>query len=420
MTTGLSQYEAVLKDYYTKDKLLEQSFFDQPFFATVPKQMAGGKKFIQPIEFANPGGANANFALAMTNETSSLYEDFQITSTTQYQRIVVTNELLLSSRNKDEAFQPAFKEFDRGLRSLGEKIGRRLYRTTTGSFGQLNGSSITGTATMTFADKASIFDVYKGQRLKLSATDGGATYAGVGVVSTIDREAGSLTLTQNVDTAFTGPATTAFVYTEGDEQNGGTAVCLAGLEDWLPVTDRSTKLAASFFGVTRSADAVMLGGVYLNATAMNLDEMLIKLVTKVGKFGGKTDLIIMNPETLGDLMILENSKRFLFHDISISVKNEGGVPIIGFSAVRAVVAGRTVTIISDRNCPSTRVYALQRDTWTLWHKGDLPGFLGAEMGLPMLKPAETQDASEARAGGYCNLGCAAPGWNGVAEVTAST
>jgi hypothetical protein len=424
MTFDMTAADAVLKDYYTRDKLQEQSYYDQPWYSIVSKngEQAGGRRFIQPVEFANPGGASADFATAMTNETSSSYEDFQIPQTLQYQRVTVKHQALLSSRNADEAFQPAFKEFDKGLRSLGEKLGKRLYRTASGSIGQIANSTVT-TTVLTLADKADVFNFFLGQKLKASATDGSATYAGVGTVSAVDNEAGTVTLTQNIDTAFTAPATTAFFYQQGDEQNGGTAVCLAGLEDWLPgnSTTRATKLAASFNGVTRSADGVRLGGVYLNGTAMALDEVLIKLSGKVTKHGGRADTYLMNPETLSDLMLLENSRRFLMQDASVNVKSPStGETIIGFSGMRAMVGGRSVTIVPDRNCPSSRIYALQLNTWTLWHAGELPCFLGESFGAPMLKLAESQDALEARIGAYLNLGCNAPGWNGVAQVTPST
>ena len=418
MVMDFSAYDAVLKDYYTREKVNELSFADQPLFGMVSKRMAGGRRWIQPIEFNHPGGASASFALAMANETSSNFEDFQMTQRQQYQRVLVKHDVLLASRNKDEAFQPAFKEFDRGFKGLGEKIGKRLYRRNTGAIAQLANSTAT-TTTLTLADKADVFNFQIGMRLKASATNGGATYTGVATVSGVDDEGGTVTISQNLDAAFTAPATTCFLYQEGDEQNGGTALCYSGLEDWLPVTDRSTRLAASFNGVTRSTSATKLGGVYLNATAMALDEMLIKLVSKVNKHEGKTDTILMNPETLGDLQLLENSKRFSIRDISVNVKTDAGA-VIGYTGFAANVSGRAVKIIPDRNCPSNRTYALQLDTWTLWHLGDLPGFFGELMGLPMLKPAETTDSVESRLYGYGDLGCSAPGWNGVAEHTAST
>jgi len=425
MTMDMTAFDAVLKDYYTKDKLEEQSFGDQPWYAMVAKNgnNAGGRRFIQPVEFANPGGASADFATAMTNETSSSYEDFQIPQTLQYQRVTVKHQVLLSSKEKDMAFQPAFDEFDKGFRSLGEKIGKRLYRTASGSIAQIANSTVT-TTVLTLADKADVFNFFLGQKLKASATDGSATYAGTGTVAAVDNEAGTVTLTQNIDTAFTAPATTAFFYQQGDEQNGGTAVCLAGLEDWLPgnSSTRATKLAATFNGVAnRAQDAVRLGGVYLNGTAMAIDEVLIKLSGKTIKHGGKTDTYLMNPETLSDLMLLENSKRFLMQNATANVKSPTtGETIIGFEGMRAMVGGRSVMIIPDRNCPSSRIYALQLNTWTLWHAGDLPCFLGQSLGAPMLKLAESQDALEARIGAYLNLGCKAPGWNGVAQITPST
>jgi hypothetical protein len=419
MAMDFAAYDAVLKDYYSKDKIAEMSFADQPWFGMVPKQMAGGRRWIQPVEFNNPGGASAVFATAMTNETSSSFEDFQMSQRQQYQRVLVAHDVLIASRNKDEAFQPAFTEFNRGFKSLGEKVGKRLYRRNTGVIGQLNGSSVSS-PTLNLADKADVFNFQIGMRLKASATDGGATYAGVATVTGVDDEAGTVTISVNIDAAFTAPATTAFLYQEGDEANGGTGVCYSGLEDWLPVTDRATRLAAAFNGVTRSNSATKLGGVYLNATAMALDEMLIKLVSKVNKHGGKTDTILMNPEVLGDLQLLENSKRFLFRDINVAVKGESGSTLIGFAGFMANVQGRAVKIVPDRNCPSNRTYALQLDTWKLWHLGDMPGFYGELLGLPMLKPAESSPNVESRLYAYGDLGCNAPGWNGVAEHTAST
>jgi hypothetical protein len=415
MTVGFPEYDAVLKDMYTTEKLEELSYTeDQQFYAMVPKKSAGGRRWIQPIEYNHPGGASADFALAMANETSSNFEDFQMSQRQQFQRVTVKYDLLLASQKKDEAFQPAFDEFDRGFRGLADKVGARLYRRNTGAIAQL-ANSTAATTTLTLADKADIFSFQIGMRLKGSTTNGGAVYTGTATVTGVDDEAGTLTISANLDSAFTAPATTCFLYQEGDAQNGGTALCFSGLEDWLPVTDRATRLAASFNGVTRSASPTKLGGVYLNATGMAYDEMIIKLVQRVTKHQGKPDTILMNPDVIGELMLLENSKRFNFRDITVSVKGSAGDIVVGFSAVMASIGGRQVKIIGDRNCPSNRTYALQLNTWKLWHLGQLPDFIGREMGLPILKQAETQPALEARMCAFGDLGCSAPGKNGVAE-----
>ena len=49
----LTNQDAVLKDYYTDDKIKEQSFGENPLLAFIKKergQMAGGRRYVQPLE----------------------------------------------------------------------------------------------------------------------------------------------------------------------------------------------------------------------------------------------------------------------------------------------------------------------------------------------------------------------------------
>jgi hypothetical protein len=53
----MSNQDALLKDYYTDDKIKEQSYGENPFFAFVKKErgvMAGGRRYVQPSSSA-PG-----------------------------------------------------------------------------------------------------------------------------------------------------------------------------------------------------------------------------------------------------------------------------------------------------------------------------------------------------------------------------
>ncbi len=100
-----------------------------------------------------------------------------------------------------------------------------------------------------------------------------------------------MTIDGDLATAVTGVATTDYIFQEGDYN-----ACLAGLEDWLPVDDRATKLATSFNSVTRSPSPVYLGGLYMDGTGFGgLDEVVIKLCGKLGKYGAKTSHILANP-----------------------------------------------------------------------------------------------------------------------------
>lgn len=413
----ISNQDAVLKDYYTDDKLKEQTFGENPFLAFVKKErgvMAGGRRYVQPVEFAHPDGNSAVFATAMTNGTQSQYEDFLIPRKKQYQKVMVDHELLFASQNQRESFRKAMDEFDRGLKGLGEKIGRRLYRTQGGSMGQMANSSA-AVSVITLADKASAFNFHIGQTLAFAAADGTGSLRDSGdttTVTAVDIEGGLITTADQLDTKISGIGTTDYVFQDGDFN-----ACLAGLESWLPVDDRSTQLAASFNSVVRSAAPDYMGGIYMDGTAMGgLDEVIIKLAGKLGKYGAQTSHIFANPESLSDLELLSNSKMRIVSEISTKVIGDSGDVLVGFSGYRAIVAGRSVKVYGDRNCPSNRLYALQLDTWTLWHSGDFINWLGESYTGSKLRMSESTDSAEARLGAYMNVGCSAPGWNGVAKI----
>lgn len=413
----LSNQDAVLKDYYTDDKIKEQSYGENPFFAFVKKergQMAGGRRYVQPVEFAHPGGSSANYAKAMTNGTTSQYEDFLIARKKQYQRVQVDHELMFATQSQRESFRKALDEFDRGMKGLGEKIGRRLYRTQGGALAKMANSSV-AVAVITLADKASSFNFHIGQVLTFAAADGTGSEWDSGdttTVTAVDNENGLITVADTLNVKITGITTTSYVFAEGDFGQ-----CLSGLEDWLPVDDRSTKLAASFHSVTRSAAPDYLGGIYMDGTSMGgLDEVIIKLVGKIGKYGGQTSHIFANPESLSDLELISNSKMRIVAEVNSKIIGDSGEVLVGFTGYRAIVGGRSVKIYGDRNCPSNRLYALQLDTWTLWHTGNLVNWLGESYTGSKLQPSQNDDCAEARLGSYQNLGCSAPGWNGVAKI----
>lgn len=418
-THNASNQDAVLKDYYTDERVKELSYGENVFYAMLKKergQEAGGRRYVQPIEIEHPGGANASFADAMTDGTTSLYRSFLIDRKKQFQRVLVDEELLHATSNKRESFLKALDEFDRGFKGLGNKIGRRAYRTGGGALGKLSIVSTT-TTTLKFADRASTFNFHIGQKLQFSATDGTGTLLDGGdfvTVTAISHELGEVTIDVDLATQITGVATTSFVFQRGDY-----GLCLSGLEDWLPVTDRATKLAASFFGVTRSEQKEYLGGVSMNGTSLALDEVLIKLVGKIGLYGGATSHIFANPETLSDMQLLASSK-LQAQMIESNMRSADGSILVGFSGFKCVIGGRTVRVYGDRHCPSNRIYALQMNTWTLWYTGDLVNWLGEKATGSKLQPSQNEPSVEARLASWCNIGCSAPGWNGVAEITPQT
>lgn len=420
MTThNFSNYNEMLKDWYVDDKVKELSYGKNPFYALLKKkngQMAGGKQYVQPIEIEHPGGESADFSEAMTNNSPAVYEQFLIARKAQYKRVLVDYELLAATRQKREAFDKAMDLFDKGFRGFGSKLGRRLFRTLGGSVGRLAISS-TNTTEIEFEDRAQIFNLQIGMKLQFSTTDGTGSLLDNGdyvTVTGIDHRNGTATIDVNLGTQIAGVTTTSYAFQKGDYGQ-----CVSGLEDWLPVDDRASRLAATFNSVTRSTSPVYLGGVYVDGTSMALDEVMINLVGEIGLYGGETDTIMANPRTLTDMQLLSSSKLQV-QAVECELRSATNEILVGFSGYKVVIGDRTVHVFGDRHCPMTRIYALQLDTWTLWHAGDMVNWLGEEITGNKLQPAQNEPSAEARLGAWCNLGCSAPGWNGVAKINASS
>lgn len=417
-----TDYDGMLKDYYTEQQVIRMTLQKRPLLGLMPKKRAGGRRYTQPVNFGHPGGGSPVFATAKTNETQSQYGDFQITRAKYYQFVTLENETYFSTEGDLDAFEPAFNEFDKGFEACADVINRRLYRDATGTVGQiLDGSSISG-ATIQLADIADAFNVWKGDKLQFSQTAGSAlrdSGATVTVVS-VDRETGIITTdSSDVGTDISGLTDTDFIYIEGYRN-----AQFAGLASWLPSgSGRDTALAASFFGVDRSDEPVLLGGVYYDGTGGDLNDTFLKLVGKVQKYGGDPDLVLLNSEQITNLQRLWLAKNRTFQDLKVSVSarmRDGTELILSnlYSGMQIQVGDSTIKVIGDRACPSTKMYCLTTSTWRMWHTYDLPGFIMNKEGGRILRDSDSADAMECRIGAYGNPGCSAPGYNGVADIPA--
>lgn len=412
----------ILKDVYDERTMLEQSYTGNPWMAMIEKEIgkdAGGRRYIQAVEFAHPGGANANYAKSRTNATTSLYKDFIIDRTTQHQFIQVDQSLLLAADQKSETFVKALTQFDRGFKNLGHKVGKRMYRTLGGSLGQLAIASTT-TTTLTFTDNAAVFGFYINQKLTFSLTDGGGAGeldAGDTVIVTgIDHLKGTVTINTDLATKIAGVTASSYVFTDGDY-----GACMNGLEDWLPVLNRDARLAATFNTVVRADSAVFLGGVFRDGTgAGSTDEVMIKLGGDIGMFGGDITHSFANPQTLTDLQLVAHSKVRIDSTVSVKVKMESGELIVGFTGFRATIGDKSVLVMGDSNCPSTRLYHLEMGTWRFWYSGKFINWQGEVFGEMRIKSSRDTNDAEAQVSTYGNVGCSAPGHNGVAELNAAS
>jgi hypothetical protein len=403
----LTIFDPMLKDHYAPGEVAKMAFQDNKALGQLKKsrkKMVGGRKWVQPIGYALPGGGSSTFAtaIAAANNTS-LYEAWEVTRTKHYRLAQVDNETIQATATGDvDAFEPAFDEFDRALEAESNWINFRFFRSSSGAIGRMTNSGFAVTV-LTLDDPSGCWGVRQGDVLRLTANaDGTALRVGTLTVASVQRTAGTITLTGNISAGVAAAAQNDYVSLQGDA-----TLAPAGLADWVPDAAPS---ATAFYGVNRTLEPEYLGGVRIDATdGRSIPNALVDAVAALDNLGASPDSVWMNPLTFGTL-----SKQIEGKWTQTSAAGYDGkkVASIGYQGFTISQNGHTLTIFTDRCCPTKRIYVLTWSSWTMFSAGSAPMFLQEKAGS-IIKVSESSDGYEARIGGYMNFCCATPGWNAV-------
>jgi hypothetical protein len=406
MTLDLPAMDAALKQYYTDDRVENMVYQDNPLMALMPKmEEFYGKNLPIPIIFGNPQGRSRTFTRAQTRgaATNSKVSDFVLTRVKDYSIADIDNETLEASKNSMGSFlDAATLEVDGAINAVTRNLGISMYRSGYGDIGQI-GSISTTTITLSNPNDVTNFEVQ--QELDLSATQSGAlrAYGSSGnglIITAIDRVNGVLTFGANVTDATNGiplAAANDYIFVRGDHI-ASTLTSVAGLEAWVPSSNPSS---TSFFGVDRSVDVSRLGGMRYDASALPIEEALIKGASIVAREGWKLDHYFMSFATSESL---EKSLGSKVQYVDLKANAE-----VAFRGVVINGPKGPIKIVPDQNCPSNRVFGLHMPVWKLYSLGKSVRVIDTD-GLQMLRQG-TADGVEVRYGNYLNMGCRAPGAN---------
>lgn len=398
----LSSYSAALKTFYDDQKMVDMVYAENPFWAMVPKsQEFPGSQYPVPV-ISQSATSSASFAYAQSDQYAAQPSTFQVTRKKRYSVATLDNETLEAGATSAGAFmEPATYAIDRAIRAMVDGIAQGLFRSGTGSQGQITGAPSTGVCTLSNATDIVFYEV--GQTLQAVATDGGTPRAALGYVIAVNRGAGTFTVS---DTAIGGAAGTPSGWTTSDYLlvRGDNNLQIAGLSGWLPSTAPSS--SDSWFGVNRSTDVTRLGGVRYDGSSYNIQEALINGAQLLSREGGRPTHGIVQHQWYGALINALGSK-VQFVDLK-------GPGTIGFRAIEMYAANTSIKILADRNCQAATGYLLKLDTWKFRSMGMAPKVLTYGATNEWLR-VTNQDAAELRYGFYGNLMTNAPGWN--ANVT---
>ena len=400
----LTAMNAALKELYEGQVIENMVYKNNPFLAMVKKDTEFGGKYLPvPIIIGASQGRSATFTNAQTNQSAVVVDSFLLKRKSDYSIATIDNETMLASATDKMSFLNGSKLFiDGAIRSIKLSLASSLFRSGTGSIGQIS-TIVAGVITL--VDRAQVVQFELNQTLQADATDGGvAPHAAVGYIVAVDRSAGTITVSGTMGGVAGSPAAWApadYLLVQGDLNKK-----INGLAAWIPTV--APTAGDNFFGVDRSVDVVRLAGNRFDGSAMSIEEALIDAQSQAAENGATLDYGIMNYASYSALEKSLGSKVQY-----VDVKSGD----IGFRGITINGAEGTINIFPDRNCPAKTCYLLQMDTWTLHSLGEAPQILKYGDGLEVLRIGNA-DAGEVRVGYYANLACNAPGWNSVVTLGA--
>jgi hypothetical protein len=397
----LAAMNAALKELYDGQVVENLVYADNPFFAMVPKSTDfGGKYKPIPIITGVSQGTSSTFANAQGNQSAVNVESFLLTRNTQYAIATIDNQTMLASKTDKMSFLEGSKLLiDGALRSASNAIASSLFRSGTGSLGQIGAVSVAGSvATITLVNPNDIVQFEVNMYLIATLTDGGTSSVDVGVVTTVNRITGQMTVTFGAAPSATW-AVNSFMAVQGDLNNKA-----KGLAAWLPTTLSG---GDNFFGVNRNQDRTRLAGIYYDASAQSIEEGLIDSSSLTAREGGRVDHFMTNFASYASL------EKALGSKVQYIDMKQGE---IGFRGIVVNGAASMIRVLADRNCQAQTGYLLQMNTWKLEGLGDVPQILKYGDGLEMLRVSNA-DAGEVRVGAYYQLRTNAPGWNAQVKLS---
>lgn len=413
MSLDLPAASAILKTRWTSEEIHNVASAAHVAYNKIKHKndFTGDGKLVIPVEYANPSQIGGQFSLvqgtpgAATDVASTRWAKFELTRRLQY--LVPRVHALVDVASSDPAgafFVAGNNEMKRISEEFGNRMGAHLYRSGTGSLGQIATGGISGNI-ITLAEPRDARNFKVGMRIVVSATDGGTPRAGETYVTSQQIAAGKFVVNNLAD--ITGAAALDFVAAIGDFPAGGTIGegAIHGFEAWLPAT--APAVGESFFGTDRGKAPELLAGQRVTQVAgQTLVEVVQDLETNIWDAGGKGEAIgLCSPQNL----------NVMKKQLGSQIQREAGVGgKMGFSYVEHTTDNRTVRWYGDPDCPRKRMYIIDPSTWTLHTAMDFPEWEDFAEGMFRLR--DGTDYREGRGRAWGNLACSAPRDNGVAVL----
>ncbi len=362
MALSQSDFNDVVKELYPGGLDKESVMKKRPGLAMLDQRTDFYHRYLHvPVRYKLPRGASATAVDAVTNESASKYDAFQVTRVNTYGFWRMAGEVVdAASAGNDAVFVDSVKaEMDGLLETMGQKLGRNMYRGVSGSFGRVGSGT---SSPVTLATIEDIYFVEVGDVITANDSDDATSpRSGSGTVTTIDEDAGTIAYSGTITSLAVGD----YLFIDGDEN-----AMAAGLAAWCP---SSAPGATAFFGVDRSVHPTRLGGIRIDMSAYSLDEVLPRVRGRLGRgpMGFDPDYYFLNPADLADFEVMKEGQKF------ITSAGNYSFGIEGFTAYGA-------KLIPDPNCQVGTMWGLDMSAFKWATMGDAPRLFDAD-GLKFIR-----------------------------------
>jgi hypothetical protein len=410
MGSTLTTWSNMLKARYTKEKVENLTQADRPLLAMLRKDTEQqGSSLEVPLLHVNPQGiAGSGIATAQTSATNMVAKKFSMTCGDYFGSVYIGDKVIKASRGNPGAFlENKVAETDGLYDQMSDDLAVYIWGNGGNTIGQ-RASASTNVITLSSPEQTLNFE--EGMTIGASVGDGSngtdAPRAGTTTVASVQREAGTVTLTSAA--AITSFADNDYLFRQGDFFGNTGTVVLKGVQAFITATG----VPAALWGMTRTGDPQRLAGCRVptaDYTAKTIDErcrILGSYMSGRYKTPGAT-AAFLHPEDWTTLETVMGAR-------GIRPLQESNTKF-GFMKIDVVMGGRVVSIYPDRYCPKGTMFALRMQNWWLSSMGELLSPM-EEDGLVLLRGSNTMDY-EYRLVGYPILACNAPGYNGRVPLT---
>lgn len=398
-SVNLTNFDAAIKQTWPQKRLNNVLESKYPLAAKIAKETNFmGSTANLALQYGNSNGNSATFGNAQANMSGLSLVRFAYTRAKEYGLFSVDGETVATAVKPDAIIDASDTAIKSCMDAVHRRIGVAVYGDGLGTIATVTSGSSMASATITITDVTQMVNFQVGQVLQTATA--GVLNTGTVTVASLNREGGTITVSEaSWNAGIPSAAASDTIHTDGDFN-----LRIKGLDSWLRPTGSSTP--GTLFGVNRNTDVVLLAGQYYDASSTTIEDGLIKISQLVAVYGGTVSDVFMNPADLVKLSYSLGSRVRL---------DEKAMVKWGFSSMSIVTAAGVFGVHGDPFCPLNRAYALQLDTWKLRSAGAFPRFLN-HAGTDKIQLEVSADAITGRVGGYYQMICDAPAWNGVVKL----